>query len=92
MRLKQALFLLPTFVLFSSGTSRAITVAGVDPNAYLVAPGTGFDGVVLFATNQGACSGSLLTGGLYILTAAHCVTNGVGQIDVTVSNAIFHLP
>ncbi len=79
-------------LLFSAVSSKAITVAGTDPADYLVAAGTGFDGVVLFSTNVGSCSGSLLTGGLYILTAAHCVTDTSGDIDVASSNAIFHLP
>lgn len=43
------------------------------------------DGVagLLITTGGGAlnCSGSLLSGGAYVLTAAHCVTNGSGALN-----------
>ncbi len=59
--------------------AEAIVVSG-DPNDYLVQPGTGYDGVVRLNIdrtdfeNGALCTGSLLPTGLYILTAAHCLT------------------
>lgn len=44
-----------------------------DDPGYLVATGTGFDGVVEFDSNGGTqCTGALLKTGRHILTAAHC--------------------
>jgi hypothetical protein len=44
-----------------------------DDPGYLVAPGTGFDGVVELDGNGGTqCTGALLKTGRHILTAAHC--------------------
>lgn len=41
------------------------------------------DGVAKLTTNTGyGCSGSLLAGGAYILTAAHCVTDDNGALSV----------
>lgn len=39
--------------------------------------GTGFDGVVELSGPAGGCTGSLLSSGRHILTAAHCVDNNV---------------
>lgn len=78
--------------LISGGSAWAITVAGVDPNTYNVAAGTGYDGVVRISTNVGTCTGSLMLGGLYVLTAGHCVTDSSGVVDVTSSSIIFDLP
>ena len=53
-----------------------------------------FTGVAFLQTGLGFCSGSLLTGGLHILTAAHCLTNSNGQLDPNVvgnTTAIFSL-
>lgn len=48
---------------------------------------TALDGVAKLVVNttSGAfgCSGSLLAGGAYVLTAAHCVTNNSGAIDTS---------
>ncbi len=51
---------------------RIVTVD--DPDNHLVQPGTGFDGVVMLTIDGGLCSGTLLSTGNHILTAAHCVT------------------
>jgi secreted trypsin-like serine protease len=55
-------------------TARAIVAVDQDAlSQSQVAPGQ-FSGVVkLFAANGASCTGSLLTGGLHILTAAHCL-------------------
>ena len=73
------------FLLAGTGASHAV-VATTDPSNWILSPGqnvsgTGagaFDGVakLLFtAASDGGgyvCSGSLLSGGMYVLTAAHC--------------------
>lgn len=41
-------------------------------------------------TGAGGCSGTLLSGGAYVLTAAHCVTNNSGVKDVTRLNISFN--
>ncbi len=63
---------------------RAITVAGTDPNSANIAYGQAFggvdlSGVVSITSSIGGCSGSLLFGGLAILTAGHCVTSAFGN-------------
>ncbi len=56
---------------------REVPVVGANALAPVVAPGTGFDGVVRLSTASGTGSGSLLQqgGGHYILTAAHVFNN-----------------
>ncbi|NEO83655.1 MAG: hypothetical protein F6J87_05255 [Spirulina sp. SIO3F2] len=60
---------------------------------YAIAPGTGFDGVVLLEIKvpgtdivMQRCTGSLLTSGRHILTAANCVLTDPAAIQV-----VFHL-
>ncbi|NJL01582.1 MAG: S1 family peptidase [Spirulinaceae cyanobacterium RM2_2_10] len=48
------------------------TTAGA-PAAAIVAPGSGYDGVVRLNLDWATCSGSLLSTGAHILTAAHCL-------------------
>ncbi len=76
-----------------------IVVAGSDPNDYVVEPGQGFDGVVRLRlprlnspSTVSRCTGSLLPTGRHILTAAHCLTNTSGAIDIQTPTAIFDLP
>jgi hypothetical protein len=58
-----------------------------------VNPGIGLDGVVgLSKPGQGAASGSLLWTGRHILTAAHVLTDGNGQIDTPSITVSFELP
>lgn len=62
------------------------------PNA--IGAGIGWDGVVELTTTAGAnmCTGSLLPTGRHILTAAHCLTNAAGQINVATTRVNFDLP
>jgi len=81
------------FVTVGTGeVAKAIITPDESVNA-LVDP-FDFTGVAFLQTGLGSCSGSLLTGGLHILTAAHCFINEQGQFDVSsVGNttAIFNL-
>lgn len=71
-------------------------VTAGNPEDYVVQPGTGFDGVVrLFletTLDNFDCSGSLLTSGRHILTAAHCFTDDFGSNITTATTAFFDLP
>lgn len=65
-----------------------------DPVNHETNNGGEFDGVakLLIAATDGytyGCSGSLMTGGLYVLTAAHCVTDSNGRLDVISGTATF---
>lgn len=75
--------------------AQAIVVSG-DPNDYIVSPGNGFDGVVSLSlqTDLGrfGCSGSLLSSGRHILTAAHCLTDNFGLNITKGATAVFDLP
>jgi Ca2+-binding RTX toxin-like protein len=59
-----------------------------------VAPGTGYDGVVRIRPQTGGtCTGSLLSTGMHILTAAHCVDDdGDGFVDPGAARVTFQLP
>jgi len=72
----------------------------LSPNSTISYPGidtsldhTGVVELILTLTSGGAirCSGSLLPGGTHILTAAHCVTDNSGVIDVNGGSANFNL-
>ncbi|MBD2102347.1 trypsin-like serine protease [Leptolyngbya sp. FACHB-261] len=71
-------------------------VTAGQPANYIVNSGTGFDGVVelFIGSSQGDfnCSGSLLTSGLHILTAAHCLTDNFGTLIVNDASVFFDLP
>ncbi|WP_414584458.1 trypsin-like serine protease [Scytonema sp. PCC 10023] len=83
-------------VLSTLGTAElagAIVTAG-DPQNYQVAPGK-FSGVVPINTSLDLCTGSLLKGGLHILTAAHCITDKNGKFNTSIlnkTNVTFKLP
>lgn len=60
-------------------------------------PGDQYDGVVRLDHKDAAgnviasCSGSLLSTGKHILTAAHCMTNDSGQVDSASTDVVFRL-
>lgn len=62
----------------------AIVTANSSQNHQL-APGD-YSGVVSINTSSHLCTGSLLKGGLYIVTAAHCITDANGQFDSSIIN------
>ena len=86
--------------LFSDWVAqKTMVVAGANFNAalYSTPKGTGYDGVAaLFVQhsdgNAFLCSGALLSGGLNVLTAAHCLTNEFGVNITTSVLAVFFTP
>src|SRR5215813_8885350 len=66
-----------------------------EPN-YLTPFGAGWDGVtsleIVKSTVSVGCSGVLLSTGLDVLTAAHCVTDSAGLPDVFGLTALFETP
>jgi secreted trypsin-like serine protease len=69
-----------------------------NPDDYIVSPPSAFDGVVDVLTQEIAdptlssfCSGSLLTTGRHILTAAHCLTDDSGNLNATNGTVRFEL-
>jgi len=97
--LKQASIVALGTTLTALGTgeaAKAIVVSSSSLDNYLVFPGE-FSGVAQLATldtGAGLCTSSLLTGGLYLLTAAHCIADETGKFETTRFNntaAIFNL-
>ena len=88
-------FMLAVIAINLAPIASAITTAG-NPDNYLAAPGTGFDGVVGLTVSRTdgifGCSGALLSSGSFILTAAHCISDFSGQVNVTSSSVFFTLP
>lgn len=54
------------------------------PGGTITSGGVNLDGVVTVFSGTGNCSGALLFTGLHILTAAHCVDQGVQAGDVSI--------
>ncbi|MBM3726197.1 MAG: trypsin-like serine protease [Acidobacteria bacterium] len=78
-------------------TMRQIVAAdGIDLSHHLTPRNAGYDGVagLILNTTQGSflCTGSLLAGGKAILTAAHCVTDGLGNPILNYADAVFFPP
>ena len=68
----------------TASTAEAITFAN-DPNLGAVSPGSYLDGTVQF----GGCSGALLSDGMHVLTAAHCLDPNVKSVTFnTTSGAV----
>lgn len=79
-------------VLGTSRAGQAIVTPG-DPAQYIT-PTDSFSGVAfldleLDSGAGAACTGSLLPGGSYVLTAAHCVTDSKGVIDTSATTVDF---
>lgn len=74
--------------LLLGSTAAAITTAG-DPANYVVSSPSFYDGVAYTSSNVSTCSASLLSTGIHLLTAAHCLTNSSGVIDVTSMSVFF---
>lgn len=86
-----------TGIIADSGVSyeaRPRYVTSDDPANHVV-PAGGFSGVagLIISRTDGTflCSGSLLSSGRHILTAAHCVTNDTGAVTATGVSATFTL-
>jgi hypothetical protein len=69
-----------------------------NPDDYVVSPPSPFDGVVDVLVQEiiepdffSFCSGSLLTTGRHILTAAHCLTDDSGSLNATNGTVRFEL-
>ncbi len=98
---KLSLTLFGAALLVLGTGSRGKAIIATDSNALfnrVLLPGD-FSGVVQLGRNpdpfsSGFCTASLLTGGQYLLTAAHCLTNGSGSLDFnpTSTFAYFDLP
>ena len=68
-----------------ANTANAITFAN-DPNLGAVSPGTYLDGTVrVIPQLGGACSGALLSTGVHVITAAHCLDPNTTSGQVTFS-------
>lgn len=78
--------------------AQSLLVVAGDPNAatYATPKGAGYDGIgsifIDIGNNQGyLCSGALLAGGQYMLTAAHCLSDGT-SIFAQQSLSVFFPP
>lgn len=74
-----------------SQPSIAVPVNDADDPAYVVQPGTGYDGVVLIYIGEGSGTGALLSTGRHILTAAHLWDGGSQDIDPFEIEIVFEL-
>jgi len=86
-----------TLAAFSVVSAHAIVVTGPIANSADVTYGTpvgnvNLSGVVAVQSSIGGCSGTLLSDGLSILTAGHCVTPAYGTAPVTDATVYFTGP
>jgi hypothetical protein len=97
--LKQASIVALGTALTALGTgeaAKAIVISSSSLDNHLVSLGE-FSGVAQLATldtGAGFCTSSLLSGGSYLLTAAHCITDQTGKFNTILLNntaAIFNL-
>jgi hypothetical protein len=80
---------------------RLLTVAGADPNdpAYATPKGGAVDGVAALVIERSdlpgffaICTGALLSSGVDILTAGHCLADETGHVTATRATAVFFPP
>jgi len=69
--------------------AKALYTTQNDPNSYKIT--SDYSGVAKLYLPSGSgavygCSGGLLTSGMHILTAAHCVTDNKGNLDLVINN------
>lgn len=78
----------------STSAQPSISVPVLDPDdpAYIVQPGTGFDGVAEIFVGDGGGTGALMVTGRHVLTAAHLWDGGNQQIDPAEIIVTFYLP
>ncbi len=75
-----------------------IVVAGSSPSnaLYQTPKGTGYDGVgsIFIQRSDGnfLCSGALIAGGAYMLTAAHCLADATGKLITQQTTSVFFPP
>jgi hypothetical protein len=74
--------------------ARALITTPLDPANYVVSPPSIFNGVARLIVNMPSgtysCSGTLLGGGQYLVTAAHCLTDDGPMPSVTALTATFN--
>lgn len=90
-----ARLLLPLMAVLSAGATQiqlqplVVTAGDPDSDLYRTPPGSGYDGVAALTINGArGCTGAMLSTG-YLLTAAHCLTDATGSIDVLSLTATF---
>jgi len=77
---------------------KLLSVAGTNPfdPLYSTPKGGAYDGVgsifIERADGNFICSGALFGGGAYMLTAAHCLTDGTGKIITNQTTSVFFTP
>jgi secreted trypsin-like serine protease len=75
-------------------TPLVVTTGDPDGAPYLTPPGAGYAGVALLEIQslegERGCTGALLPGGMHVLTAAHCLTDVTGSVNVLSLTATFN--
>ncbi|MEK8048815.1 trypsin-like serine protease [Ideonella sp. DXS22W] len=74
----------PLLALLATASEPAQAIVSTTASSNWLATDDSLDGVAkLLINGSTGCSGTLLAGGAYVLTAAHCVTNSSGQLTAT---------